>query len=354
MAAVAAGLVLFGCTPQAATPESTETDATVDVSTQMVTGTINSGPVSVQDVSGNTFTMDKPASKVLATHSPTFNAIVVVGGGDKYVCGCGYKEGASGLYEEVFTDWSSVVSVGSGKSTNFEMVASLNPDVVVLAERQASSAADYGNIGLKTFVALPKNESFEGITASLTRIGALFGEQERVGKIDDEFNAIIKDATDTCASAPSKPSVMFMGNDLYEAATSSMIQTDIITAAGGTNAVQGDYPAGEFATIDAETVVKFNPDVIWVPNYAHYSVSDVLNDPALADVSAVKSGKVYMFPSNLEPWDYPTATACLGVSWGAYNLHPDLYTMDHLMKTTDTFYGMVYGKQFTAEQMGIG
>ena len=79
----------------------------------------------------------------------------------------------------------------------------------------------------------------------------------------------------------------------------------------------------------------------------------MLNDPKLAEVTAVKNGAVYMFPSALEPWDYPTASTCLGVCWAAYNLHPDLYSKDKLMKSADEFYKLVYGKTFTADELGI-
>ena len=229
----------------------------------------------------------------------------------------------------------------------------MQPDLALVPERQESMSKDYEECGLKTFVALPNKESFDTIKESLTRISKLFGVEDRAKEVNNEFDKLINEAKDACKSATDKPSVLFMGDDLYEIAFKSMIQTDIIDAVGATNAVSGDYKEGEFATVDAETIAKFNPEVIWIPNYATYTVNDVLNDSKLAGVKAIQNKKVFMFPSGLEPWDYPTASTCLGVCWAAYNLHPDLYSKDKLMSACDEFYKLLYNKTFTADKLKI-
>ena len=312
-----------------------------------------SGEIKVIDVTGKEFTLSAPLSKVIGTHNPTLNAVVVIGGGGQYLAGFGNKEKADGLYTEVIDSWADLVSIGKGKDVNFETVATLGADMAVVPERQAAMAEDYGKVELDTFVALPSEESFDTVKESLARIGALFGKDDRAAEINAEFDKLVGAASDACAGAAEKPSVLFMGDDLYEVATTSMIQTCIIDAVGATNAVSGDYKAGEFAAVDAEAIVGFNPDVIWIPGYAAYTVDDVLNDAKLAEVAAVKNGAVYQSPSKLEPWDYPTASTCLGVCWAANNLHPDLYSHDDLMAAVDEFYTLVYGKTFTAEQLGI-
>ena len=43
----------------------------------------------------------------------------------------------------------------------------------------------------------------------------------------------------------------------------------------------------------------------------------------------------------------------LGLCWIANNLHPDLYTQEDLMKDVDSFYQTVYGKTFTALELGL-
>lgn len=354
LATVAAASALLCCSLVACSSGSQEAEeAQEPQETQVAEPQKDEGAVSITDATGAEFNLDQPVQKVIGTHNPTLNAVVVVGGGGQYLAGFGNKEKADGLYQNVIEGWDDVVSIGKGKDINLEVVASLDADLAVLPERQAAMAEEYAKVDLNSFIALPNKESFDTVKESLARVGALFGENERVALINAEFDSVVSKASDACAQATDKPSVVFMGDDLYEVAFDSMIQTEIINAVGATNAVTGSYKEGEFATVDAETIVKFNPDVIWIPNYATYSVDDVLNDSKLSEVQAVKDGKVYVFPCSLEPWDYPTASTCLGVCWAANNLHPDLFSEDDLMASCDEFYTLVYGKTFTAEELGL-
>jgi iron complex transport system substrate-binding protein len=82
-------------------------------------------------------------------------------------------------------------------------------------------------------------------------------------------------------------------------------------------------------------------------------VESLLSDAKWGSIKAIKDKKVYVFPSELEPWDYPTASAVLGLRWGLHSLHPELYSLNSLMKNADEFYSLVYGVKFTAQQLGI-
>ena len=111
--------------------------------------------------------------------------------------------------------------------------------------------------------------------------------------------------------------------------------------------------SSRFTPVSLEEILQWNPEVIWIPWFADYTVSDVLNDPALSDISAVKNKNVYAFPGSLEPWYYATSAMNIGIAWGAYNLHPDRYTYDDLISFADRYYQSLYGVSFTEEEMGL-
>ncbi len=70
------------------------------------------------------------------------------------------------------------------------------------------------------------------------------------GIIDD-----VKAAT-AAASENDRQSVMFLGSSsLYSVATDSLIQTEIMEAAGAINAVTGLEVYGDFAEVSAEEIV---------------------------------------------------------------------------------------------------
>jgi iron complex transport system substrate-binding protein len=212
----------------------------------------------------------------------------------------------------------------------------------------------FENVGIQAVVALPNSESFDTIKNSLTIVGKVLGEEGRAKQINAFIDRNIAETKAIADKAETRPSVMFLGSSSpYSVATSSMIQTDIIEMAGGTNAVKGIDVKGGFAEVNIEQFILWNPDIIWVPQYATYTVESLLNDPKWSSIKAIKNKAVYLFPSELEPWDYPTASAVLGLRWGLYSLHPELYSLNDLMQNADEFYNMVYGTKFTAEQLGI-
>ncbi|MDO5111835.1 MAG: ABC transporter substrate-binding protein [Clostridia bacterium] len=311
--------------------------------------------ITVTDVTGRSVTFAQPATAIVGTHNPSLNTAIVLGGGGDYLAGFGNKQMANGLYGLVIENWDGVPQIGKGKEINYEAVAVLGDNLVaILPERFADQAESYEQIGVPAVVALPNTESFDTIKSSLALVAQVLGLEDRAVAVNAFFDEKIAAAKEIGAKSEAKPSVLFLGSSSQlSVATSAMIQTEIIDTAGGINAVSGVEKAGDFAEVSIEEIIGWDPEVIWIPSYAKYTVDDLMNDPAWADITAIKNNAVYVFPSALEPWDYPSASACLGVCWAVQNLHPDLYTQAQLMADVDGFYDLVYGQTFTAEQLGL-
>lgn len=316
---------------------------------------VSAQAVTVVDALGRSVTLDKPAEKIIGTHNPSLNTGIVLGGGDRYLAGFGNKKMADRLYDFVMADYAGIPQIGMGATINLETVAKLGPGVVaILPERFKGQVDEYAKVGVKAIVALPNQESFDGIKNSLLIVGKALGADGRAQEIAAFIDGRVGQAKALSAKAAKRPSVLFLGSKSpFSVATSSMIQTDIIEMAGGTNAVAGVDVKGAFADVNLERIIAWNPEVIWVPAYASYTVESILADPKWRDVRAVKANAVYRFPSSLEPWDYPTASAALGLCWGLYSLHPELFSLAELQAQSDAFYALVYGKKFTLEQHGV-
>ena len=306
------------------------------------------------DVIGREVVLDKPATKVVGTHNPTLNAAVVLGGGEKYIVGFGNKEMSRPLYEAVMDDYDAIVQIGKGGNINFEAVLATGADLAIIPERFKDQVVQFEEVGLNVIVALPNEESFDTIRQSLTLLGKALGASDRsemiIGFMDDR----IENAAKITSQATDKQTVLFLGgSSALSVAPSAMIQTQLIEVAGGLNAVSGISGTGDFIEVNIEQIISWNPDVIWYPAYASYTAEDLLNDPAWGSIDAVKNKKVFAFPSQVEPWDQPTAALALGIAWATHSLHPDLYTVDEIMADVDTYYSLVYSKTFTREQLGI-
>ena len=72
-------------------------------------------------------------------------------------------------------------------------------------------------------------------------------------------------------------------------------------------------------------------------------MDDVVNDPALSDVTAVKNKQVYAMPDKAEAWDSPVPGAILGSVYLASLLHEDELTEKECTEIIDSFYEEFYG-----------
>ncbi len=339
--------------PTAAPNEPTVEEPTTEP-TEAVVVEPTAEPIVIVDVIGREITLEKPATKLVGTHNPTLNAAAVLGGGGKYLAGFGNKSMGRGLYEQVIDGFDDLLEVGKGSNINMESVIASGADLVILPERHQDLVPQFEAVNIPVLVILDSTESFETVKQTLKLLGMAVGENEKAEKINAFIDSQINNAQTLLKDTTEKPSVLFLGSSsALSVAPGSMIQTSLIEAGGGVNAVSGVEGVGGFVDVSIEQIIAWNPDVIWFPQYSDYTAEDLLNDPAWSNISAIQNKRVYEFPSKLEPWDQPTAAVALGIDWALYNLHPDLYSFEALMKNVDEFYTMVYDKTFTAEQLGI-
>ena len=311
--------------------------------------------VTATDILGRTITLPQPALRVVGTHNPTMNMAVIIGGGGQYIAGFGNKNMAIGLYDFVFPELrDDVLQIGMGQEINFETVLAVGADLAIVPERFASLIDQFEEIGVPTAVLLPVDQGFDSITNAISILGALLNEQERAVAINAFFESKIEAAQAVAAQITDQPRVMFTGGSApTRVAHRRMLQSVMMETVGAINVARDIDHGGDFADVSLEEIIAWNPEVIYVPTYASYTVDDILNDPAWVSVQAVMDGRVYEFPSQLDPWDYPTPSTSMGLVWLMHNLYPELYTMEQVMRDANEFYQLVYGQTFTAEQLGI-
>ena len=62
---------------------------------------------------------------------------------------------------------------------------------------------------------------------------------------------------------------------------------------------------------------------------------------------------MYVFPSKIEPWDYPTPSSALGMLWTVNNLYPEVYSSKDYEKAAKDFYKKFYGIEVNKEDIGL-
>ncbi len=311
--------------------------------------------VSIVDVEGRTVTLPQTATKVVGSHNPTLNIAVILGGGGKYIAGVGGKAPSGLLYSYVFPEMANdVVQVGKGKEINVETCVELGADLAIIPERHDSLIEQFEAVNIPTAVILPSEESFDTIKQSLTLMATLLGEDERATQIIEFMDKQLATAAELTSGITDKKKVLFLGTSSpISVVNGAMLQSSIIEAAGGVNVAKDLEGKGDYIDITVEDIVAMNPQVIYIPSTAEYTIDDIKNDAVWQSIDAVKNNNVYVFPSNLEAWDYPTPSASLGVLWAVSNLYPEVYTTEEVFTVANEYYSLVYGQTFEKDVMGL-
>ena len=174
------------------------------------------------------------------------------------------------------------------------------------------------------------DETVENIYEDLRFLGQVFKVEDRaeeeIAKMQERISAV----EDTVSVIPEdkklKVFVMdsFNGNELYT--TSSGLQSNLIELGGAVNVTKGMADSRWFTT-SVETIVETNPDLIIFNDYGAETIEEkmaFINDnPALADVTAVKNQNFFVIPLVEVMQDVRAAGACEKMAAAFY---PDLFT----------------------------
>lgn len=204
-----------------------------------------------------------------------------------------------------YSNVAGVVAALPAVGRDPEEIAALQPDLVIAAPRQDAdfvSALERVSIPV---VQIELLETPEGRIETILLIGYLLGEEERAFALAEEvrgrYEALIA-VTDAIPEAD-RPSVMYTSiySDTITASGTGSTQEGITAAAGG-RCGPCEAEMERTATISLESIIAVNPDVIVIPMVADAGEAYremLLTAPALAEVPAIRDGRVHVLPLRL-------------------------------------------------------
>lgn len=329
-------LTLFsGCTNK----EKQNTDATASTT-----------EITVTDQIGRTVTLDKPAKNIVSSYYISTALLVALGLEDNLI-GIEAKADTRELYRLAAPNLLELPAVGSGKGINIEEIASLEPDVVIIPQKLQDSVSSLEELGIPVLVVDP--ETLDNFKACVTLLSTVTGTTEKGDALLSYYDEKMDGVKEKTAKLSTRPSVYLSGGSEYlSTCTSKMYQNDLISLSGGTN-VSAELTNGYWQKISAEQLNVWAPEYIFAVSYGDYELDDIKNDPALAEIPAIKDGNVFSFPSNIEPWDYPTPSSVLGVLYLTHVLHPEIYSEEEYLKEATDFYQEFFDIAVTKTDLGL-
>ena len=302
--------------------------------------------VTITDHAGRDVKVTGSYEKIVSGYYISTSMLVSLGLNDKLV-GIESKAEKRPLYKLAAKELLELPKVGTAKDFDLEGCIALKPDLVILPKKLTEQAKTLSDAGITVIVINPENEKL--LKESIEMVATATGTTEKAKKLlsyyDEQYAKLEKLTKDS----KEKPSVYLAGtSDILTVASGKMYQNSVIEKAGGVN-VAKDLTDDQWAKISYEQLLKYNPDMIVIIPEAEFTKEDVLKDPQLANLNAVKNKAVYEMPSDFEAWDSPVPSCVLGSMWLASIIDEEGYSFDDFKNDAASFYKEFYNVDIDKE-----
>ena len=296
-------------------------------------------PVTVTDQAGREVTIEKEPSSIVSGYYISSSLLIALGLKDKVV-GIEAKADKRPIYKLAAPELTELPNVGTAKEFNLETCAALSPDLVILPMKLKDAAQSLTDLGITVLLVNPESQDL--LTEMINTIATATNTNSEAAKLLAYIESQ-KDMLTSALSGVEPESVYLAGNSSFlSTAGPSMYQSSIIELAGGKNAADSITDT-YWAEISYEQLLAWDPSYIIIASDAEYTVYDVMNDPNLAECTAVKNSHVYAIPGDMEALDSPVPAGILASVWLAGILHPDQVSADTYTTEMTNYYETFYG-----------
>jgi iron complex transport system substrate-binding protein len=205
------------------------------------------------------------------------------------------------LFPLLFPRGASLPVVSNqGQDLHYEEAVRLRPDLVIASPSEAWSTEAIAKKLKVPVVALASMGRFADLFTEIEVLGRMLDRERRAAELVAYLRARLDEAGSAWPEAgPGR------GPSVYLSFWGSLVRTPVsyepVEAAGGRNVASGllpDYLGTTALTVSLEKILAWDPDVILIqgnypPGERRVTVEDVLRDPRIASLRAVRTGRVH-------------------------------------------------------------
>ena len=214
-----------------------------------------------------------------------------------------------------------VLDIGNHREPNLEIIAAVNPDLVIVGQRFATFYEDIKALVPNAVVinldfdvseesSSPGENLVNGMKDSTIALGKIFDKNDEAEKLIREFDKAIDDAKSAYNGSDTVMSVVVSaGNIGFSAPGSGRVWGPMYEIFGWVPALEIDKATSDHQgdEVSVEAIAQSNPDWIFVldRDASVSSTSDTVpahdvidNSPALQNISAVTEGKIVYAPND--------------------------------------------------------
>ena len=295
--------------------------------------------ITVKDMRGKEVTVPYPVKRAVALYGGYL--LASLGVFDGRIVGVVESYKREPIQLKVAPSIAGLPAVASSFSggLNTEILLSLRPEVVIAYVGATKLIDQIESLGIPVIAINPANLTL--LKEQTLLLGKIFKEDERAHTALKCVDDILHFVEERVKSVPRDKRLTAVEIGIKD---SKIYVWGWKTARGQANEYAGlidlskeNLPDGGY--ISLETLIKWNPHVIFLDPWSTRSARDILNDPLWQQISAVKNGKVYDQP-DLSCYAPQYA---LVVLYRASKAYPELFKDVNFDEVHKDFFAKVYG-----------
>lgn len=240
--------------------------------------------------------------------------------------------------------------VDNNFNVNYEEVAKLKPDLVIIWDYQPEIGKKLAELGIPS-VAI-KYGTLEDVQNGIRLVGEILNQQERAAaliKYQQDTNNYLK-SKESVLAGKDKPKTLYLRDEQLLVATGESVNKIMINTAGGVN-VADEVKGDSWKKVTMEQVIAWNPEVIILSNFSEILPEDIyknkISGQEWSKIDAVKNNRVYKAPMGIYRWDAPCVETPLMIKWLGKVFHPEVFTDYDLRADLTSFYQKYFNYKLT-------
>jgi iron complex transport system substrate-binding protein len=190
------------------------------------------------------------------------------------------------------------MSIGGMVTPNFEKIAELNPDLIIISV-EGNNQADFNklqNLGYKMFVTNPKN--IQGVLKSISEIGKIIDADSSADVLTRSMRRRLDKVTASNSGSKQNKILTIISLQPLICAGNNTFINELIKIVGGINiAAKAPIP---YPILSREEVLKQSPDIIIAMDDVVKDVNEMLHFfPEWKNLKAFKEKKVFIVDGDL-------------------------------------------------------
>lgn len=337
---------LYGCEkkdPQSTQNQTSSTKSQTDKKTT----------VSIKDLTGETTEVPSPdnlKSIAITSWKGAFNSAILLNQADKIKVMCSTQQFP--WLNHVYPNLKDIPDYGSFDKVNVEQLLKSNVDVVISPSSASEANKKMRSVGLKVLVDGKNIENpkdvFEQTYAEINLVAELTGNKKIADDYykwaDETYNLVKKRVSNIPDNE--RVNVLPIRKDITQVFGDNCIWGHVIEMAGGKSpSAESTVNTGKFfADVDAEQIVKWNPQMMFQINFdgklddkTSEKFNNWANDSRFKEVTALKNKDVYLVPTGIDYWDASVEWP-LCVLWMSKVMYPDKYKDIDVVEYANKFY----------------